>query len=240
MKVIEKQNFVKSTLTSLQLHIGVLILLFVVGLCIIAFGINHPYFFVFIVAGAFISIFTGYWIDQKNKEINIWKAGLIGQENVENILNLLSDEWNLINNYVIPRKSCDIDHLLVGPKGIFVIETKNYNGKIECNGDSWSYTKTGKNGGIYKGHINNPSKQLKRNVWELRNYLEKKIYGKGQLPFWIQGILVFTNTHAQLELRDETVVVLKTRQLIPYLQKFQNEPIPATEIKRIIKVLSRK
>ncbi len=240
MKVIEKHNFVKTMLSSLQTQFSFLVFCFLFSFFIIAFGLlPHTLNLYLIIAGCFMMVITGYWIDQKNSEINIWRAGLLGQENVENVLNLLSDEWVMLNNYAIPHKNCDIDHLIVGPKGIFVIETKNYNGKVECSGDTWTYTKTGKNGGIYRGHINNPSRQLKRNVWELRKYLEKKLGGKAHFPYWIQGILVFTNIHAELEMKDETVVVLKTKQLIPFLQQFQNEPLNPSEIEKIVKILNR-
>jgi hypothetical protein len=240
MKVIEKHNFVKTMLSSLIIQISFLIFSFFFSFCMVALGLlpENPNVYL-IVAGCLLMFITGYWIDQKNTEINIWRAGLTGQENVENVLHLLSDEWNMVNNYTIPHKNCDIDHLLIGPKGIFVIETKNYNGKVECVGDSWTYTKTGKNGGVYRGHINNPSRQLKRNVWELRKYLEKKLGGKDKFPYWIQGILVFTNIHAELEMKDETVVVLKTKQLIPFLQKYQNEPLEDSKIQSILKILSR-
>ena len=239
MKIIQKKDFVKNTLSSLHFKTFLLILSFFFGLGLISFSLIQPVNIGLTVLGFFVTIFSGYVIDQKLKEVNIWKAGLTGQESVENVLSLLSDEWNLINNFKIPYKNCDIDHLLVGPKGIFLLETKNYHGKIECVGDSWNYTKTGRNGGVYKGHINNPSKQLKRNVWELRSYLEKKISSPstGKFPYWIQGILVFTNIHTELKLQGETVVVLKTRQLISYLQKFHSEPLTNRDIEIIMKEL---
>ncbi|MCK5848679.1 MAG: NERD domain-containing protein [Caldisericia bacterium] len=239
MKIIQKKDFVKNTLSSLHLKTFLLILLFFFGFCSIAYGLIQNVRLGITIFGCLLTIVSGYLIDQKLKQVNIWKAGLTGQESVENVLSLLSDEWNLINSFKIPHKNCDIDHLLVGPKGIFLLETKNYHGKIECVGDAWNYTKTGRNGGVYKGHINNPSKQLKRNVWELRKHLEKKInhLNSGKFPYWIQGILVFTNIHTELELQGETVVVLKTRQLISYLQKFHSEPLPKSDIDLIMKEL---
>ena len=242
MKIIQKKDFVKDRLSSLHVETFFLIISFLFGFYMMTLGLMPSISVLITIVGCLIIIIAGYWIDQKLKQINIWRAGLTGQESVENVLSLLSDEWNLINNFKMPHKKCDIDHLLIGPKGIFLLETKNYHGKIECDGDYWNYTKTGRNGGIYKGHINNPSKQLKRNVWELRKYLEKKMIDveKGKFPYWIQGILVFTNIHNELNLQGETVVILKTRQLISYLQQFHNEPLSKKEIGSIMKVLNSK
>jgi len=44
----------------------------------------------------------------------------------------LADEYSLLNNVLLrdPKKRDDIDHIIVGPTGIFVIETKNNQGNI--------------------------------------------------------------------------------------------------------------
>ena len=49
----------------------------------------------------------------------------------------LSDEYLLLNDVMLPGARGNIDHVLVGPTGVFVFETKNYSGKYVCYGDRW-------------------------------------------------------------------------------------------------------
>jgi hypothetical protein len=73
-------------------------------------------------------------------EVNTFIAGAIGEQRVVKELERLSDEYYLINDFSISFsapiynrqeknyiKSIQIDHILVAPSGIFLIETKNWN-----------------------------------------------------------------------------------------------------------------
>ena len=61
--------------------------------------------------------------------------GKVGEKIVAGKLNRLpKDQYLVLNNVTIPtpKGSSQIDHLVVSIYGIFVIETKNYNGWIYC------------------------------------------------------------------------------------------------------------
>ena len=63
-------------------------------------------------------------------------------------------------------KAGNIDHIVLGPNGIFVIETKNYKGEISCYGDVWH--------GDYDTEsypIKSVSKQAKRNAVTLKRFI---------------------------------------------------------------------
>jgi len=47
----------------------------------------------------------------------------------------LSDEWTLLRGY--RNRRGEIDLVLVGPRGLFAIEVKYYNGTVSCDGDRW-------------------------------------------------------------------------------------------------------
>ena len=59
----------------------------------------------------------------------------------------------------------DIDHVVLGPNGIFVLETKNWIGPITCNGDLWQ--RSGKQN--FKG---SPSRQVKRNASTIKHIID--------------------------------------------------------------------
>lgn len=64
--------------------------------------------------------------------------GKIGEKAIHDILLTLSDEYHVWKDIVIQNNgySVQIDHLVISPYGIFVIETKNYRGDIYGDEDS--------------------------------------------------------------------------------------------------------
>jgi hypothetical protein len=238
MNTINKKNFVKEMISSLQLQTLIELLIALTGFLLMVQGIEHQQTLVFL-AGSTAFIFGGYLYQSKITQTKIWRSGLTGQHRVEVALANLDDRYTLVNNMSLPFKKCDMDHILVGPNGIFLIETKNYKGEITCVGDRWEYQKVGRNGGLYRGHINNPSKQLKRNIWELKSYLDKKskkILQQSAFPYWIQGVLVFTNEEAVVRTRDETVVVVTLDQLPGFIRSYRNEVLHSKDIEQIVKL----
>ena len=84
--------------------------------------------------------------------------GRQGEQWVFSILKQLPDDYYIWNDIVLQRNgySVQIDHVVISPYGIFVIETKNYTGRIYGNDDSdqWMKYMYG-----YKYYFGNPLKQ---------------------------------------------------------------------------------
>ena len=70
--------------------------------------------------------------------------GKVGENKVARILNSLPREYKVVNNVIIPnqRGTSQIDHIVLSPYGIFVIETKNYSGWIFGNEQSEKWKQT--------------------------------------------------------------------------------------------------
>lgn len=61
--------------------------------------------------------------------------GRRGEEFVTGVLAALDDDYFLMNDIKFSDGYGNIDHVVLGPNGVFVIETKNYSGEIarvEC------------------------------------------------------------------------------------------------------------
>jgi Nuclease-related domain len=58
-----------------------------------------------------------------------WYRGVIGERRVAAILEGLSDEWTVLHSVPVGTGSSDIDHILIGPPGVFTINTKFSPGK---------------------------------------------------------------------------------------------------------------
>lgn len=94
--------------------------------------------------------------------------GRRGEQKVFSILKKLPDEYYLLNDIVLQRNgySVQIDHVVISPYGIFVIETKNYTGWIYGNDDCDQWTK---NVYGYRYFFGNPIKQNHSHVKALAN-----------------------------------------------------------------------
>lgn len=66
----------------------------------------------------------------------VWAKGIEGEKAAAEYLAPLEAEGHIVlNNRRIPGAKGDIDHVIVGPTGIAVIETKRWGGKLEVHND---------------------------------------------------------------------------------------------------------
>ena len=99
----------------------------IVGICALAMTLLLLY------AGNLLlnRLFDKQWM----KRIAHWQLGGQVEEYVDWLLEGLSDEWHVFNGLMLERGK-DIDHVLVGPGGVFVISTKGQRGIITRAPDS--------------------------------------------------------------------------------------------------------
>ena len=126
-----------------------------------------------------------------------------------------------------------IDHILIHPHGVFVIETKNYYGKITLvKGENYWMKDTGKE----KVKISNPLKQNKGHAITLFRILKGK--------YEIIPVVVFVKNNAPY-LGDENVINLEDLLLFiesyPYKKKLSKKEIDsgASTIKRNISTIDK-
>jgi len=164
-----------------------------------------PFFFAFY----FFRKYSGY------------KQGYEGENKVSKILSsTLSNEYYLINDVVFSDGYGNVDHVVLGPNGVFVIETKNYGGKIICYGDEWSRQYTNKKNGSFNRFIHfelgSPSKQAKRNSVRIKRVIESSETFKSR-RIWVEGIVVFANQSVDLKISNPTLPILKIEELPDFI-----------------------
>ena len=151
-------------------------------------------------------------------QYRIYGAGWSGEKEVVKLLeSKLSDDYILLNDLYLCGGGGDIDHVVLAPSGVFVLETKNWSGEITCNGDEWR--RSGR--ADYKG---SPSRQVKRNVATIRRIIDS-VPVLGSLGVWVEGIVVFTNDHANLRINNPTVMILKLAQLPSQIVSHQSQAL---------------
>ncbi len=156
-------------------------------------------------------------IDEVNNSI----YGAIGEHKVVKVLENLSDEYVLINDFCLSFsppiynrnendyiKSIQVDHLLIAPSGVFLIETKN-----------WSEQS------LNSLNMRSPVSQLKRTSFALFTVLNKKTKGLnlnqhhwGEKKIALKNLLVLINQKPLEEF--QYVKVLTLSQLLNYIKYF--------------------
>ncbi|MFH1126366.1 MAG: nuclease-related domain-containing protein [Candidatus Altiarchaeota archaeon] len=170
-----------------------------------------------------------------------WSSGPRGEERVLEELGKLKDDYVLIRNVVIPPSRGDIDYILVGPTGIFAIETKNVGGVVSCDGDRWGRHKVGRRGRFYRLEIGNPSMQVKRSAKTLKDFILRngsKIFGRKTPHIWVYGILIFTNEGVRLNLRNPSVEILEVESLDDFVLNRREIRISKAVVDRISEAIS--
>ncbi|MFB8777103.1 nuclease-related domain-containing protein [Streptomyces broussonetiae] len=75
------------------------------------------------------------WVLRRPTEWDPWRQGLAGERRVGAELNRLKRQgWYVLHSIPLPRE-VDIDHLLIGPGGVFSINTKHHHKKSVWVGD---------------------------------------------------------------------------------------------------------
>jgi hypothetical protein len=161
------------------------------------------------------------------RKYNIYKGGRQGEKAVINTLTKsLNDDYYIINGAYLKDRGGDIDHIVLGPSGIYVLETKNWSGKIICNGDQWQ-----RPGKTIKG---NPSLQVKRNTQKVKKLIDNS-HTIRDSNLWVEGLIVFTNTNADLNISNPTVTILKLHQLSQHIKNQENNRLTKDQIQKIVK-----
>lgn len=117
--------------------------------------------------------------------------GKKGESQVSDILSSLDGYHKVIDDYTYLNEktniSHQIDHILIHPHGVFVIETKSYYGVIDTNHNDTVWFKTIK--GV-KTHFSNPLIQNKSHALIIKRMLDKNID--------IISVVVFTRNNAPM------------------------------------------
>lgn len=84
----------------------------------------------FAVVGAALGL--QFW--GTSAHITAYGKGAEGERRTDRSLQKVPD-YTLLHDRKIPGSKANIDHIAIGPGGVFVIETKNYEGKVTVRGD---------------------------------------------------------------------------------------------------------
>jgi hypothetical protein len=139
----------------------------------------------------------------------------------------LGSDYRVLNGRNVRSRSAseDIDHLIIGPNGIFHIETKNWHGSIR-------FTEQG----IERSepeHHDDPNAQLARQAFILKELLRAN-----KLEADVTGILNFADQNCELEGGSNLFATVRLEQLISTIIKHKTEkPLSSEQVHAIAKLL---
>ncbi len=156
------------------------------------------------------------------RRYHIYRGGWQGEKQVAKLLvSKLNDDYYLLNDLYLSGGGGDIDHIVFGPNGVFVLETKNWSGNISCDGDEWQ--RVGK-----RNFSGSPSRQVKRNAAKIKQIIDDSPTLR-QFGVSVEGIVVLTNNHASLHINNPTVPILILSKLPTYIAAYRSAKILSRE-----------
>lgn len=161
------------------------------------------------------------------------ESGRIGEETVAHELAFLPREYRVLNFVFLTapgrERGQQMDHIVIGPNGLFHLETKNDLGKIVITQEGdWLIKRENKK---YQG-MRNPLGQLRRHELVLREWLEEL---DPALKVPIRGAVVLSRAETMTDgLANSPVPVIKADRLHDFITGFPAKRIIGPEeIERI-------
>lgn len=134
----------------------------------------------------------------------------------------LPEGYHVFTNVTISYQnySQETDLIIVGMKGVYIVEVKNHNGKIVGDAESpeWVQHKVGRGGGRYSKKMNNPVKQVKGQVYKLSKFLKEQ-----GINVWVEGIILFTNSDVIVDVKNSSLpIIFPAKRLSHYILTCKN------------------
>ncbi len=177
-----------------------------------------------------------------HNQAGILASGLKGERETVSLLKKLPEGYTAYQNINVSfgGKTSELDTVVVGKSGVFVIETKNSKGVISGSyqGQNWTQTKY-RGSQTHQKTLYNPTKQVGTHVYRLANFLRKE-----GVDVNVSAAVYFASPEASLSLWGEkgNIPVFACsekgeKELLNYIKSGQK--ISESTVKKINKLLNR-
>ena len=200
-----------------------------------------PLFLSFVLLGAFLSalilgagvvLFGGLLVVALVAVVVYWRKGLRrvesffrgarGEERVANVLCRLPESYHVFHDFVAGRDH--VDHVVAGPAGVFSVETKSWQGKVE----------------IVEGHLlvngalpsRDPVTQAQRQADQVRTALKRLGYGGTVVPM----VCFASDTFVSEPTACGPVKVLNAKALADWFAA-QPQVVPQNDLARLVQIM---
>lgn len=159
------------------------------------------------------------YIDNIDINLGVAMAGDKGEVMVfEELKKVLDDNYTVYPNYIIPGHKFDLDFLIVGPKGLVVVEVKNFSNATFFSEDKAMIIK--QSDSAYKQETtklvgsSDPRNKIETHCKTLSNYLSYLEFNNIN----VKKVLVFAKDHVTIEGKSNIYIVKKIYELCKYFE----------------------
>lgn len=183
-----------------------------------------------------VLIFGFIFFNSGMQQLAKWNRRPRPDEMLDDALRRLNDRYTLIHYPNVPGNRPE--HVLIFPAGLLVITTRELAGRVRVELNKWrkadrSFLSIFRLGGPQLG---NPTAESEMQQQALRSFLEAHDLPGVDL---VDGIVVFLNPRAELEVVSSDLTVVKVDELVNAVRDFGTEGlIPAKQRDEIITALS--
>jgi hypothetical protein len=192
----------------------------------------------------FLVIFLGmgfggllFWLPEQiskrlEKKIEQYRLGQEGEDlTIQGIAGALDGNWHVFRNVSLPgRNRGDLDIVLLGPSGVWVLEVKNFRGEYRNRGEDWEFRR----GNKWVKASANPSRQAVENAVRLSTFLKAD-----RVDVFVNPAIVWVNQESNLEVQNPRVPIWQFERLPDELGNiWQGEKISAENREKIAQKLT--
>jgi hypothetical protein len=89
-----------------------------------------------LVVGGLAAAVAGWGVRfRPSPDAAAWRRGAAGERRTARLLGQLERQgWAVLHDLAVPGSRANIDHLVIGPGGVFVIDSKQYRGRLQLDG----------------------------------------------------------------------------------------------------------
>lgn len=158
------------------------------------------------------------WIGQ-------YLVGAAGEERTAKAVEpLLRDGWFIAHD--LDRGQFNIDHVLVGPAGVFVLETKNLHGMVVLDGDQATLARPGRERPDYQGSW--WAREGRAHAADANSFFRQRV----QVRPWVTAVVVLWADFPQRHYDGHKVTFVHGDDLVAWLRG-QPERLKSDQIERL-------
>ncbi|GAA5198108.1 hypothetical protein GCM10023346_34480 [Arthrobacter gyeryongensis] len=164
-----------------------------------------------------------FGLDPLTADSRPWYTGAVGELAVARVLARLGPEWTVLHAVPVGAGTSDIDHVLIGPAGVYTVNTKNHS-----NQRIWVAGRTLMVAGTKQRYLPNAMHEAARAA--------KLLSAAAGLAVEVTGVLVFVEPKGiTVRERPESIPVLSDGQLLRWLNR-RRPVLTPEQLARIVAV----
>ena len=147
-----------------------------------------------------------------------WRKGAEGEELVAARLKRLPDTWRVFQDITIDKAQHNVDHLVIGPGGVFSLNTKNLTGSV------WV--------GALAVRVNHqPTDFLRKARWEKRE-VTRRLNAASGFRVEVNPVIVVIADQLKVHTQPPDVTVVARRKIVQWLVA-QEHCLDPSEVQRL-------